>query len=77
MPKRLLVIANLFKYIITDLITIGLSIILIVTVWRGFNTIEKLWLYFRHRTSKSKEVTDYLEIVIKDKTLFEAILTEF
>lgn len=61
MPKRVQVIANLFKYLVIDYITIACSIILIITIWRSLNTIEALWMYFRHRVSRNKEEIDYLE----------------
>ena len=66
LPKRVEVVMRLFECIFKDYVTILFSLILVVTMWRSINTIQKVWLYFRYRISNNQQEKDYIEIMIKD-----------
>ncbi|CDW72139.1 UNKNOWN [Stylonychia lemnae] len=76
-PKRVQVVGQLIMYIAIDYLTVFLSIILVVTGWRAVNTIEFWFNHFRYRFSKNHEVKQFMETIIKDKSLVGQILNEF
>lgn len=53
-PKRVLVVILLFRFIIADYATIIFTTLLVGTIWRSINTIEILYLYFRHKFTKNE-----------------------
>ena len=76
-PKRIIVAVDLFNFIISDYTTIAMTLILLVTLWRTLNTIEILQLYYRQRKTEDDNERDFLDQVIKDKSLQKKISKEF
>ncbi len=74
MPKRALVIYDLFRFLIKDYLTIAITIILLVTGWRTLNTLEILFLYSQRHSylfflTKDRKEGAVLDYSIKDVSL--------
>lgn len=71
MPKRVQVVYDLFRYLIKDYLTILITLVLVVTMWRAINTLEIMYLYgqrykllqklafWRRSNAQNKEFLDY------------------
>ena len=76
-PKRIIAIELLFKNVIRNYLTIILSIILIITLWRSLDTIGVLFNFLKRKLTRNNQQKEYLESLLKDKCLKDIIFKEF
>jgi hypothetical protein len=82
MPKRLIVVYDLSRYLFKDYATFIITIILLLTGWRTLNTLEILSLYlqrYRLLAPLFRRLTPptFLEHSLKDVSLQKKLAKEF
>lgn len=82
MPKRVQVLYNLIRYIVKDYLTIVISAILLLTLWRTLNTLEILGTYaLRYKIFRSccckKKHAELVDFSVKDISFQMKLYREF